>query len=305
MALTFDRSFDARPGEPVAVAPGVRRVTAPNPGPFTFTGTNTFLIGDEDVAVLDPGPDDPAHVEAIVSALGGGRVAHILVSHTHRDHSPAARLLQARTGAPILAAGPHRTARPPRPGEEARLDAAADTDFAPDATLADGDVVEGGSYRLQAIATPGHTANHLAFALLGGDLLFPGDHVMSWSTTVVAPPDGAMADYMASLDRLQARPERLYLPAHGAEIRDPQAFIRGLKAHRRMRERAILERLAQGDRLIAELVGAIYREVDPRLRGAAALSTLAHLEDLVARGAAASDSTPSLASRYWPAAGRP
>ncbi|HWT30570.1 MAG TPA: MBL fold metallo-hydrolase [Propylenella sp.] len=299
MSIAFNRDFEPRHGEAVSVAPGVRRVTARNPGPFTFHGTNTYLIGGDELAVLDPGPADQAHVDVLVHAIGGARVKHILVSHTHRDHSPAARLLQARTGAPILAAGPHRPARPLRGGQTGALDGGADVHFAPDVTLADGDGVEVSGCRLEAIATPGHTANHLAFALSGTDLLFSGDHVMGWATTIVAPPDGAMADYMASLERLLARPEPRYLPAHGAPISDAHSFVRALRAHRRMRERAIVERLQLGDRTIAEMVARIYSGLDPSLKGAAALSTLAHLEDLYARDLVASDAEPSLLGRYW------
>ncbi len=302
MALRFNRSFEPQTGVAVNVAPDVRRVTAPNPGPFTFHGTNTFLIGREALAVLDPGPADAAHIDALIGAIGGVRVAHILVSHTHRDHSPGARLLQARTGAPILAAGPHRPARPARPGEELRLDASADLDFSPDALLADGDIVEGPGYRLEAVATPGHTGNHLAFALLGADVLFSGDHVMGWATTVVAPPDGAMPDYMASLDRLLARPEKICLPAHGGAIRDAHAYIRALRAHRKMREAAIVEGMRRGDTRISEIVARVYQGLDPRLAGAAALSTLAHLEDLVARGVATADGPPGLDTLYGAAA---
>jgi len=300
MALSVQHDFEPRHGEAIVVARGVRRVTAPNPGPFTFGGTNTFLIGDRELAILDPGPVDPTHLEALLRAIGDAKVAHILVSHTHRDHSPGARPLQARVGAPILAAGPHRPARPVQGSEQTRLDAAADTDFRPDGTLTDGAIVEGSGYRLQAIATPGHAANHLAFALLGQDLLFSGDHVMGWATTVVAPPDGSMGDYMASLDRLLARPETLYLPAHGGEIRDAHGHVRALRTHRRMRERAILERLAQGDRTVPEIVARVYGGLDPLLAGAAALSTYAHLEDLVARHLVATDGVPALDGRYCP-----
>ncbi len=299
MSLSFNRGFEPRHGEAVLVAPGVRRVTAPNPGPFTFHGTNTFLIGEEELAVLDPGPPHADHLEAIIRTIGGARVGRILVSHTHLDHSPAARLLQARTGAPILAAGPHRPARALGGAGTDRLDAGADLDFSPDVQLADGEIVEGGGYRLEAVATPGHAANHLAFALLGRDIIFPGDHVMGWATTIVAPPDGSMSDYMASLERLLARPESRYFPAHGGDIREAHAFVRGLKAHRKMRERAIVERLEQGDRTIAEMVPRIYNGLEPRLAGAAALSTLAHLEDLLTRGIVSSDAAPSLSGRYW------
>ena len=300
MTLAFNRAFEPRYGEAVDVAPGVRRITARNPGPFTFLGTNTFLIGAGEIAVLDPGPADPAHIEAILHETRGGDIAQILVSHTHRDHSPGARLLRERTGAPILAAGPHRLARPLMAGSEAeRLDAAADWDFRPDIALSDGAVVEGREHHLEALATPGHAANHLAFALLGTDLLFSGDHVMGWATTVVAPPDGAMADYMASLERLRARPERRYLPAHGAAIEDAGPYVRALHAHRKMRETTILERIRSGDRTIAEVVSRVYADLDPRLLPAAALSTLAHLEHLVDQGIIATEGGADLDGRYW------
>lgn len=300
MALEFNRDFEPRTGQPVEVAPGVRRVTAANPGPFTFRGTNTFLIGERDLAILDPGPADPSHIEAIMKAAGDARVAHILVSHTHRDHSPGARMLKERTGAQVLAAGPHQSARPVRPGEELRLDASADTEFAPDVRLSDGAIVEGESYRLQAIATPGHTANHLAFALLGSDLLFSGDHVMGWATTIVAPPEGSMRDYMNSLEVLLARAEDIYLPAHGGPIASAHAYLRGLRSHRKMREAAILAALRRGDRTIPEVVTRVYQGLDPRLTAAAALSTLAHLEDLVGRGRVATEGPAVLDGRYSP-----
>ncbi len=305
MALQFNFDFDPPTDEPIAVAAGVRRVTAGNAGPFTFRGTNTFLIGEDALAVLDPGPADASHIEALLAAIGGARVAHILVSHTHRDHSPGARLLKEQTGALVLAAGPHRPARPAREGEQAMLDAAGDFDFMPDEALADGETVEDDGYRLTAIATPGHTANHLAFAWPDAGLLFSGDHVMGWSTTIVAPPDGSMADYMTSLDKLQARAERLYLPAHGAEIPNGPDYVRALRTHRKMREAAILDGLKRGDRTIPELVARVYSALDPRLIGAAGLSVLAHLEDLVARGVVAADGPPALGSRYWPAEAMP
>lgn len=298
MSLTFDQEFDPRHGESVEVAPGVRRVTANNAGPFTFRGTNTFIVGERELAVIDPGPDDPAHVDAVIRAIGGRPVSHILVSHTHRDHSPAAARLRAATGAPVLAEGPHRASRDLNVGETNPLDASADKQFTPDIRLSDGMLVEGDGWTLEAVATPGHTANHLAFALLEEDLLFSADHVMAWSTSVVAPPDGSMGDFMASLDKLLKRRETLYLPAHGGAVRDPQGFVRGLKTHRRMRERAILDRLSKGDTTIAELVAANYRGLDKRLTGAAALSTLAHLEDLVARGLVTTDGYAAIDGRY-------
>ncbi len=300
MTLTFDRDFDPRYGEAVELLPGVRRVTAANPGPFTFAGTNTFLVGTAELALIDPGPDDPDHIEALRRAIGGARVTHILVSHTHRDHSAGTERLKAMTGAQVLAAGPHAFARPPHAGENRRIEAAGDTDFTPDATLADGDIVEASGAGLQAIATPGHTVNHIALALLDEGVLFSGDHVMGWSTTIVAPPDGAMAVYMASLDRLLARSEHRYLPAHGGEINDGHAYAEGLKAHRVAREAAILEALGRGHRTIPEIVAAVYQGLEARLAPAAALSTLAHLEDLIARGAITADGPPALSARYRP-----
>jgi glyoxylase-like metal-dependent hydrolase (beta-lactamase superfamily II) len=299
--MEFDMDFEPRHAQPVAVADGVLRLTAPNPGPFTFHGTNSYIVGRDTLAVVDPGPDDDAHLAAILAAVAGRPVSHIFVSHTHRDHSPLAARLKAETGAAVVAEGPHRPARLLRTGEEHALDASGDLAFAPDVRLADGETIEGDGWALTAVLTPGHCANHAAFALEGSGILFSGDHVMAWSTTVVAPPDGAMADYMASLDKLLARDDRLLLPGHGGPVKDPPAFMRGLKAHRRMRERAILERIAGGDRLIAEMVPAIYRGIDPRLYGAAALSVLAHLEDLVAGGAVKVDGELSIDSAFRPA----
>ena len=301
MSLDFDMSFVPAHGEAVAVAADVRRITVNNPGPFTFHGTNTYLVGRDTLAVIDPGPEDDAHLAAILRAIAGHPVSHIFVSHTHRDHSPLTRRLKAETGATVMAEGPHRAARALRIGEVNPLDASADLDFTPDVAVDDGAVVDGDGWAIRAVHTPGHAANHAAFALEGTGVLFSADHVMAWSTSIVAPPDGAMSDYMASLDRLLERDDRLFLPGHGGPVIAPQAFMRGLKAHRKMRERAILERLRQGDRTIPDMVKAIYRETDPRLHGAAGLSVLAHLEDLVGRGAAVTAGEPSIDGEYRPA----
>jgi glyoxylase-like metal-dependent hydrolase (beta-lactamase superfamily II) len=228
----------------------------------------------------------------------GETVTHIIITHTHRDHSPGAAPLKAATDAPTFGAGPHRSARPLFIGETRRLDAGGDTDFVPDHRVADGDVIAGDGFALEAIATPGHTANHLAFALKGADVLFSGDHVMGWSTSIVAPPDGSMSDYMASLDRLAGRPETVYLPGHGDVIRNAPDFVARFIAHRRGREASILHRLGKGETDIPGLVRAIYIGLDPRLTGAAALSTLAHMEDLTARGLVATDGAPSISGRY-------
>lgn len=298
MSLEFDLGFTPSYGKPVEVAPLVRRLTVNNPSPFTFHGTNSYIVGDRSLAVIDPGPDDEAHLAALIEAIGGRPVSHILVSHTHRDHSPLARRLAGLTGAPMLAEGPHRPARALRTGEAGRLDASGDTEFRPDMMLADGQVIDGEGWRLRAILTPGHAANHAVFALEGTGILFSADHVMAWSTTVIAPPDGAMADYMASLDKLLARRDRLFFPGHGGPVKEPARFMRGLKAHRKMREKAIIERLRAGDRTIPQMVAQIYRETDPRLHGAAGLSVLAHLEDLAARGIVSTDGELSIDAVY-------
>ncbi len=296
--ITFQGEAAPDYGHTVEMEAAVRRVTARNPGPFTFHGTNSYVVGERTVAIIDPGPDDPEHVAALLLAAGDSAVTHVLVTHTHLDHSGAAARLVAATGAVTVGAGPHRLARPLHIGETNPLDAAADTGFAPDVTVVDGEVVAGDGWAIEAIATPGHTANHLAFALRGRGLIFSGDHVMGWSTTIVAPPDGAMVDYMRSLDRLLARSEERYLPGHGGPIAAAHAYVRALRNHRRMREAAILARVAAGDRTIAALVAAIYRDTPAALHGAAALSVLAHLEDLVARGSVRTDGPARLDGAY-------
>lgn len=272
-------------GEVQEVAPGLRRILCGNPGPFTFRGTNTWLIGrGGSVAVLDPGPEDAAHAAAIQRATAGERITHILVSHTHRDHSPGVAALQRATGAPSFGFGPHLT--PPDQGGEG-----GDHAFRPDATLPDGAVLEGDDWRLAAIHTPGHCANHLCFALEGTGILFSADHVMSWSTSVVSPPDGDMAAYMASLARLAARDDRLFLPGHGPPLPEPAPFLAALAAHRREREAMVLDALRAAGRATArDLVAPVYGPaLDPRLVPAAARSLLAHLIKLGAEGVAMRD----------------
>jgi glyoxylase-like metal-dependent hydrolase (beta-lactamase superfamily II) len=268
------------------LGPLVRRVLAPNPSPFTFTGTQTYIVGRADgssgVAVIDPGPAIAAHVDALVAALGGEPVTAIVCTHTHRDHSPASRDLQARTNAPIVGCAALSIA-----DDGPRADDAFDPDYRPDRILGDGETLAGPGWTLEAVATPGHTSNHLCFALRGEEgpsALFSGDHVMGWSTTVVAPPDGDMAAYMTSLERLRGRDEPVFYPAHGPPIEDPQAHLDRLIAHRRGREREIAELVQQGEGRIAAMVEIIYREVDPRLHPAAARSVLAHLIEMEARG---------------------
>jgi glyoxylase-like metal-dependent hydrolase (beta-lactamase superfamily II) len=296
--ITFDRSFDLAPGKAEEVLPGVRRVLAANGGPFTFKGTVSYIVGKGKVAIVDPGPDDPAHIAALLDAVRNETVTHIFVTHTHRDHSPAVPAIKAATGAAVYAEGPHRASRPLNAGEAPRMEASNDTDFRPDHTLADGEVVSGDGFALEGVTTPGHTANHMAFALKGTDVMFSGDHVMGWSTTIVAPPDGAMTDYMTSLNKLTGRGETIYLPGHGGAIREAPRFVSGLILHRKAREASILHRLAKGATDIATIVRAVYIGLDPRLVNAAGFSVLAHMEDLVARGAVATDGPPSINGVY-------
>lgn len=279
----FDMAMDAEAGSVVAVSPLVRRIVAGNQGPMTFKGTCTYVVGRGEVAVIDPGPDDPAHVAAILRALDGERVSHILVTHTHVDHSPAAAALRRATGARVVGCGPHRPSRPLAEGEINRLEGSGDRGYSPDAVMADGDAVSGPGWTLSAVATPGHTANHLAFSLREENALFSGDHVMAWSTSFVGPPDGAMAPYMASLEKVRDLGHAVFWPGHGGPVRDPQRFTRALISHRRFRESMILERVREGDRGIAAIVERVYPGLAPALRGAAALNVFAHLEDLAAR----------------------
>ena len=257
--------------------PRIARVLAHNPSAFTYYGTQTYLVGEAEVAVIDPGPDLPEHLDALVQAIAGRPVAAIMCTHTHRDHSPAARPLAERTGAPIVgcAALSLETVGP-------RADASFDGDYAPDRVLADGEAVEVDGTAVSAVATPGHTSNHLCFAYQGA--LFTGDHVMGWSTTVVVPPDGDMAAYMQSLDKLRGRDDRIYYPAHGAAVENPQQYVRHLMGHRMQRERQILSLIEAQPRDIPDIVAKAYPGLDPRLTTAAGGSVLAHLLDLQRRG---------------------
>lgn len=266
-------------------SPLVRRLLARNPSPFTFTGTGTFVVGQGTVAVIDPGPDDASHIAALMRGLHGETVSHIVITHTHLDHSPAAPALQAMTGASIVGCVPLVLS-----DDGPRADAGFDPSYAPDRILAEGDQVAGPGWTLTAVATPGHTSNHLCYALAEERALFTGDHVMGWSTTVVAPPDGDMAAYMASLRKLIDRDDLIYHPTHGEPVTDPQRFVRGLITHRKQRETQILKLLADGPQAIAALVSVMYAQVDKRLHPAAGRSVLAHLIDLANRGEVAAGS---------------
>jgi len=271
---------EPRPDRVVTLHPLVRRVLADNPSPFTYWGTQTYLVGDNDgVAVIDPGPDLEPHIDAVIEALGGVPAIALVCTHTHRDHSPATRALKQRTGAPIIGCAPLAL-----DDSGPRADAAFDVDYVPDRLLGDGEAIGGKGWTLKAVATPGHTSNHLCFALPEANALFTGDHVMGWSTTVVSPPDGDMAAYMASLDLLMQRDDAIYYPAHGDPIEQPQRFVRGLAGHRKHREGQILRLLDEGERVIPNLVEKMYVGIDPKLHPAAGRSVLAHLIDLEARG---------------------
>jgi glyoxylase-like metal-dependent hydrolase (beta-lactamase superfamily II) len=302
-AIEFDTAFTPVPGRVDQVSPLVRRLVCNNPGPFTFTGTNTYIVGRGEVAVIDPGPESAEHWAALTAALAGETVSRILVTHTHRDHSPLANRLKALTGAPTAGFGPHGSGRVARARAVGGplLDASGDLDFTPDIVLADGDTVSGPGFTLTAVFTPGHTSNHMAFRLEDERALFSGDHVMSWATSVIAPPDGHMAQYLASLRRLiDDGTARQYWPGHGPGRPDPQPLVRAILAHRQMREAAVLERIRAGDRTIPAIVARIYAAVDPRLHGAAALSTLAHVEHLVEQGKVTTGGDLTLESEYFP-----
>jgi len=300
--MNFDRSLDAPPGIEVRLSALVSRVLAPNPGPFTFKGTGVYIIGaGARVGVIDPGPALPDHVEALKHTLGDREISHILVTHTHRDHSPAAAALKVWSGAKTYglplrpshlsgATGTSPAGRSARGGggpvlaAESAVDEAHDHDFVPDVLVHDGMQIEGDGFTLACVATPGHTANHICYGLAEEQALFSGDHVMGWSTSVIAPPDGNMGDYLASLEKLKARHDRIFYPTHGSPIADPKDWLDQLIAHRHMRENQILAALAARPQTIGELVGRIYPDIAPALRAAAAQQTVAHLDYLTSRG---------------------
>ena len=273
------------PRAPTQVSPMVRRLVAPNASAFTFNGTCAYIVGRGDVAIVDPGPDDDTHLAALLAATDGERVEAILVTHTHRDHTLGVNKLRAATGARVIGAAPFT----PRGDAASGLDSSHDRAYSPDAILADGEPWQGHGYTIEAIATPGHCSNHLCFALREENALFSGDHVMAWSTSVVAPPDGSMRAYMDSLDKLRGRPETIYWPGHGGPVVEPQRYLRALVHHRRQREASILKALADGPQTIPGLVAKVYNGLNPSLTRAAGLSTLAHLEDLRERGGVAAE----------------
>jgi glyoxylase-like metal-dependent hydrolase (beta-lactamase superfamily II) len=294
LAIPFNRSFDVPYEKKLPVSPLIARVLTENPGPFTFKGTGVYIVGDRDVAVIDPGPDMPSHVDALRRALDGRRVSHILVTHTHNDHSPAAKPLKEWSGAKTYAFGPHGSGKAE---EGVVVEEGGDMAFMPDVRVKDGDVISGDGFTFECVYTPGHTSNHMCFALKEEKALFTGDHVMGWSTTVVTPPDGDMAAYMASLRKLLARDDAILYPTHGAPITDPKPFLRAYIDHRLEREAQIIACLRDGIETIPEMVARMYADVDKRLHPAAARSVLAHLIQLAGEGRVVVEGTGS-GARY-------
>ena len=289
----FDRAFEPHYADVVTLSPLTRRVVAHNPSAFTFYGTGTYIVGRGRVAVIDPGPLDPTHLEAILRAIDGEEVVAIPITHTHRDHSPLAAALKAETGAPTYGFGPHG-------GDLAEMvEEGADADFTPDIRITDGEKITDADWSLEAVHTPGHTSNHLCFALLQEGALFSGDHVMGWSTTVVSPPDGDMADYIASLEKLLTRSETRYYPTHGNPIEDGPEQARSYIAHRLDREEQILACIRNGHDTVAAMVPAMYRDVPAKLHPAAGRSVFAHLIRMVDDGRlTCAEALPSMRSRY-------
>jgi glyoxylase-like metal-dependent hydrolase (beta-lactamase superfamily II) len=298
--LSFKTSMAFAYGEPSPVSPGIVRIVANNPSPLTFKGTNTYLVGMTSLAVIDPGPDDAAHLEAILKAAGARPITHVFITHAHRDHVDGARRIKAATGAKI-----HGFGRAPETGGAVAANPSGnefiDYGFTPDIRLYDGDVVEGQDWKLAALHTPGHAPDHLCFALLGRAVLFSGDHVMAWNTTLVGPPEGRMADYIGSLQLLFNRRETLYLPGHGGRLSEPLRTVKAYLLHRRWREQSVLSAIREGVRTIQTIVPVVYPGIDDRLSTAASLSVLAHVEHLIERGLVTCQGPPTWDRHLSPA----
>jgi len=293
--IPFQRELTFEYGKVEQVAPGIRRVIANNPSPFTFYGTGTYILGSGEVAVIDPGPADPAHIQALVDGLDGETVSHVLVTHTHMDHSPGCVLLREHFPAPTYAYGPHGAGKLEQgvPVEEG-----GDMAFKPDVLVKHGDVVEGGDWTVECVYTPGHTSNHMCFQLREAKALFTGDHVMGWSTSIISPPDGDMMAYMVSLELLLARDDEVYYPTHGRSVTNPKELVKAFIEHRREREDQIIECVGRGVGLINDMVPQMYTDTPEFMYPAAARSVLAAIEYLVQRGSLVSDGEVSLTANY-------
>jgi glyoxylase-like metal-dependent hydrolase (beta-lactamase superfamily II) len=293
--IPYNRNFDVLYGVLEDVAPGIRRITANNPGPFTFRGTGTFILGYGDVAVIDPGPDQTEHVDAILKSLGKERISHILITHTHNDHSPAAKDLKTRTGARTYGFGPHGSGKLE---DGIQVEAGGDMDFVPDEVVRNGSIIEGADWSVSCLHTPGHTSNHLCFSWDSKKILFPGDQVMGWSTSIISPPDGDMGDYMRSLENLLTRDDEVYYPAHGPEIRNPQEMVRAFIEHRKEREEKILDCLKNGIEMISDMVPVVYSDISKNLYDAAERSLFATVIYLVEQNRAVSDGIITVNGKY-------
>lgn len=295
VTLPLNRELSFEYGKIEQVAPGIRRLVANNPSPFTFHGTGTYIIGSGSVAVIDPGPRDPEHIDALLKGLGDERISHILVTHTHMDHSPGCALLREHTDAPMVGYGPHGAGKAE---DGVVVEEGGDMDFTPDVTARDGDVIEGDGWSVECVYTPGHTSNHLCFSYREQSALFTGDHVMGWSTSIVSPPDGDMAQYLDSLHKLLDRSDSTYWPTHGAAITEPKPLVRAFIEHRREREQQILDRLKAGDTRIDVMVPTMYVGTPEFMYPAAARSVFAAIAYLVQRGDVLCDGEPTLTSEY-------
>jgi glyoxylase-like metal-dependent hydrolase (beta-lactamase superfamily II) len=293
--IAYNRNFEVPYGVLEDVAPGIRRITANNPGPFTFRGTGTYILGYGDVAVIDPGPDQKDHVDAILKSLGKERISHILITHTHNDHSPAAKDLKVRTRASTYGFGPHGSGKLE---EGIKVEAGGDMDFVPDEVVRNGSTIEGADWSVSCLHTPGHTSNHLCFSWDSKQALFVGDQVMGWSTSIISPPDGDMGDYMRSLEKLLIRDDEVYYPAHGPEIRNPKEMVSAFIEHRKEREEKILDCLKAGIETIHEMVPVVYSDISEELYDAAARSLFATIIYLVEQNSAVSLGTITANGRY-------
>lgn len=293
--INFNRKIEFDYGAVDQVTPLVRRVVANNPSGFTFLGTGTYILGEGNVAVIDPGPLDKNHIDALMKAVDGETVTHILITHTHMDHSPAAKPFKAATGAKTYGFGPHGAGKLT---EGIAIEEGGDMEYKPDVLVKHGEIIDGDGWTVECVYTPGHTSNHMCFALREEKALFTGDHVMGWSTSVIGPPDGDMAQYMASLDLLLGRDDEIYWPTHGPAITDPKPYVRSFIDHRNEREVQILNEIETGRTRITEMVQTLYKDVDPRLHPAAGMSVLAHLIRMVKDNRVVCDGEPTLRATY-------